>query len=601
MRPYRRVTSTPSRHQKPPSTRFRQQSSTMLYSLLENRQLLAADAVLQWNEVLLNAIRTDRTAPPVAARAMAIVHTAIHDAINSIENRYHTYGPSFVTHPQASIDAAVAAAGERALTAIFPAQHATFSAKLQSSLAAITDGIRENQGVAAGRFAADQILSLRASDGAFVVTPYEPGSAPGEWRPTPPGYLPSLLPQWPSVTPWSLSRGDQFRPSPPPSLESTEYAVAVNQVKSFGVLSSTVRTPEQGDIARVWAAGPGTATPPGQWNQIASDIASSRNLPTIENARLFALLNLALADSGIAAWDAKYAYDFWRPVTAIREALLDNNPATEQDAGWTPYITTPPFSAYVSGHSTFSGAGSAIISSFFGTDQVNFTLRSEVSGVPDRTFTSLLAAGEEAGMSRIYGGIHYIFDHTAGAETGKKVAAEVWRNELASQTSISSWQNGNRLFVNGTTGADEITLARIGRNLVVYHAGTEVARYNRQGIVHVVINGSDGNDRIDVKHSLDVTAEIFGGHGNDKVFGARLNNWVYGQAGDDLLCGGREGDVLRGGDGDDHLMGLAGLDQIFGDEGWNKLCGGLGDDELHCHRNRDKIIGKAGFDSIFWL
>ena len=576
-------------------------ASALDYSQLENRQLLAADAVLQWNDVLLDAIRTDKTAPPMAARAMAMVHTAIHDAVNSIEHRYQSYGKSFVSHPQASLDAAIAAASERTLSAIFPAQHATFTAKLDDSLAAIADGIRETQGVAAGRFAADQILALRASDGAFAVTPYQPGTNPGEWRPTPPAYLSSLLPQWPNVTPWSLTRGDQFRPENPPALNSSEYAAAVNQVKSLGSLTSTTRTAEQANIAKVWAAGPGTATPPGQWNQIAADIARSKNLSTIDNARLFALLNVSLADAGIAAWDAKYATNLWRPISAIREADTDNNPATEKDAAWTPLITTPPFSAYVSGHSTFSGAGAAILSSFLGTDQVNFTLKSEVAGVPDRTFTSLAAAGDEAGMSRIYGGIHYIFDHTAGSATGKKIAAEALQSEFLPETKVTTWQDGSRLFVSGTTNSDQITLTRIGRNLVVFQAGSEVARYNRTSISHVVINGSDGNDRIDVKHSLDVTAEIFGGRGNDKVFGARMSNWIYGQAGDDMLCGGSELDLLRGGDGDDSLMGLAGLDRLFGDDGWNKLCGGLGNDELNCHRGKDKIIGKAGFDSIIWL
>lgn len=603
MRAFPRLTSLSLRDSKPvaatPSFPTAK-PGTLEYSQLERRQLLAADAVLQWNEVLLNAIRTDKTAPPVAARAMAMVHTAIHDAVNSIEHRYQTYGQSFGSHPQASVDAAIAAASERTLSAIYPAQHATFTAKLNDSLASIADGIRESQGIAAGRFAADQILALRANDGAFTATPYQPGTSPGEWRPTPPAFAASLLPQWPKVTPWSLRRGDQFRPANPPAINSAEYATAVNQVKSLGSATSTTRTAEQTNIAKVWAAGPGTATPPGQWNQIASNIARSKNLSTIENARLFALLNISLADSGIAAWDAKYATNLWRPISAIREADTDNNPATEKDAAWTPLITTPPFSAYVSGHSTFSGAGAALLSAFLGTDQVNFTLKSEASGVPDRTFTSLTAAGNEAGMSRIYGGIHYIFDHNAGSATGRKIAAEVLKSELSPETKVTAWQDGSRLFVSGTTNSDQITLTRIGRNLVVFQSGTEIARYIRTSISHVVINGSSGDDRIDVKHSLDVTAEIFGGHGNDKVFGARLSNWIYGQDGDDMLCGGGELDLLRGGDGDDSLMGLAGLDKIFGDDGWNKLCGGLGDDELNCHRGKDKIIGKAGFDSIIW-
>lgn len=585
----------------PSCRQSRQVTIALQYGSLESRQLLAGDPVLQWNETLLGAIRTDQTAPPAASRAMAMVHTAIHDAVNSIEHRYQTYGKTFVAHPQASLTAAVAAAAERTLSAIFPAQHATFTAKLQESLALVPDGIRETQGLEAGRNAADQILALRAGDGSAKTAAHLAGNAPGQWRPTLPGYRPSLLPQWPKVATWSLSRGDQFRPTAPPALSSPAYATALNQVKSLGAADSLTRTADQTAIAKVWAAGPGTVTPPGQWNQITADISQAKSLSLTENARLFALLNISLADAGIAAWDAKYAYDFWRPVSAIHEANLDGNSGTAVDSNWTPLLGTPPFSAYVSGHSTFSGAASTLLKSYFGTDQVPFTLRSEAAGVADRTYTSLTAAGDEAGLSRIYGGIHYSFDHQAGSSTGRLVAEQVWNSQLPIETKVNASQVGNRLLVSGTSADDKISLSRLGRSLVVYQEGREVARFQRDSVAHVIVGGFDGDDRIDVQPNLDVSAEIFGGNGNDKIHGARLRNWVYGQAGDDMLCGGAESDVLRGGSGNDHLLGLAGLDEIFGDEGWNKLCGGLGDDELNCFPGQDRIIGHAGRDRINWL
>jgi len=572
------------------------------YGLLETRQVMAGDVVIEWNAVLLDAIRADRTAPPMAARAMAIVHTAIHDAVNSIEHCYQLYGESFVAHPQASVPAAVAAAAERTLTALFPNQHAKFGLHLQAALNSVPDGIRETQGVAAGRNAADQILSMRAGDGAFAVVDYQPGLEPGMWRPTPPGFFSAALPQWPEVTPFSLQAGDQFRPVAPPALNSAEYASALNQVRLWGAQNSSVRTAEQDNIARIWMGGPGTATPPGQWNQIASEIANSKSLPLVESARLLALLNISLADAGIASWDCKYTYNLWRPITAIREAANDGNPETTADAGWNPYITTPPFSAYTSGHSTFSGAAAGLLQHFLGSDQVTFKLRSEFPGVPDRTFTSLGAAAEEAGMSRIYGGIHFLFDHSAGNQTGKRVADWVWNSSrLSPETSISAYQDGQKLLVCGTLGDDHITLRAIGSDLAVFQNGRVVSRFDRNGIGHVVLSGSAGNDRLEVRHSLDVTAEIFGGDGDDRIFGAKRSNWIYGQAGNDFLCGGGADDVLRGGAGDDSLMGLAGRDQLFGDSGWDTLCGGLGDDELTANRLEDRILGKAGRDQILWI
>ncbi len=390
---------------------------------LESRELLTANPVLNWNEVLLDAIRIDRTAPPNAARAMALVQTAIYDAVNSIDQGHEAYLVQVAASADASKEAAVAAAGQRTLTSLFPAQQATFDAAFAATLAAIPDGLSESRGVAVGQSVADQILTRRGTDYSTATVTYTPGTVPGDWRPTPEPLAPALLPQWPNVDCWGIESGSQFRPGAPPALTSETYAFDLNEVQDLGSATSTSRTADQTNIARFWAGGPGTATPPGQWNMIAQTVARSEGITLEENARLFALLNIALADAAITSWDAKYEYNLWRPITAIREADTDGNAATVADAAWTPLLNTPAFPSYTSGHSTFSGAASTILADFFGNDDVAFTLPSEVTGVPERSYTTFSLAAEEAGASRIFGGIHYRFDNTVALATGRSVGA----------------------------------------------------------------------------------------------------------------------------------------------------------------------------------
>ena len=230
----------------------------------------------------------------------------------------------------------------------------------------------------------------------------------------------ALLPQWATLDPFTLNSASQFRPNGPPSLTSQAYADAFNEVKELGSATGSTRTPEQTAIARFWADGAGSYTPPGHWNQIAEQIADQRGLSLLENARLFAELNLALADAAIAAWDAKYTYGSWRPITAIPEADLDGNPATEAQSDWQPFLITPNFPEYISGHSTFSAAAATILAATFG-DATTFTTQSLTLPGVKRTFASFSAAADEAGRSRIYGGIHYEFSNQDGQATGRKV------------------------------------------------------------------------------------------------------------------------------------------------------------------------------------
>lgn len=366
------------------------------------------DVVVDWNATLLNAIVATKSSPPVASRSMAILHTAIYDAVNT-----NTAQP-------VSREAAVAAAAHRILLNLYPTESAVLKEQLDMSLAEIANGQAKNKGIALGRSIADKALTSRSNDGSNAQPAYTTSALAGRWQPTPPANAPALLPQWGSVTPFAIQSGAQFRLSGPPKLNSAEYAADVNQVQAVGGTTSAVRTPDQTETALFWADGAGTFTPPGHWNLVAEQLAVIKKNTLAENARLFALLGCAEADAGIAAWDAKYVYDLWRPVTAIWQAGNDGNDATIADPTWTSLITTPPFPEYVSGHSTFSGAGSTILASIFG-DNTSFDTTS--IGLPGvvRSFTSFTQAADEAGMSRIYGGIHFGSANKDGLVMGRSL------------------------------------------------------------------------------------------------------------------------------------------------------------------------------------
>jgi membrane-associated phospholipid phosphatase len=271
---------------------------------------------------------------------------------------------------------------------------------------------------------------------------FTPGSEPGDWNRTQPDLLPPLLPQWPLVKPFALPSGDAFRPGEPPDLGSEDYAQAVDEVYRLGRLDSLERTADQTEIAVFWSDGGGTATPPGHWNRIAMDVIMREQLSLLENSRVMALLNIALADAGIACWDAKYTYELWRPLDAIHEADLDGNRQTESDETWLPLLKTPPFPTYTSGHSTFSAAAAAVLTELFG-ENYSFESTSDAhSGlsqrplnkelVTTRQFTSFSDAAQEAGLSRIYGGIHFSFDDTAGQAAGTQIGEFVARSMIQS-------------------------------------------------------------------------------------------------------------------------------------------------------------------------
>jgi len=431
------------------------------------------DVVLRWNQIAIDTSGLDHTpvtsgesrafghqlGPCKSARAMAIVHIAMFDAINAVMgNYYEGYATAKVAAPLTSVRIAAARAAHDALVALFPSHADRLAALLQEDLIAVADGPWKDAGNAHGAEAAAAILAQRDADGSDINDPYTTSDAPGRWRVDPINPLQQALgAHWYQVKPFALNSASQFRCPAPPAMDSNEYTEAYNEVKDRGgdgLITPTIRTEEQTQIGIYWAydGTPSLCAPPRLYNQIARQIASDRGLRGIELARLLALVNVAMADAGIAAWDSKYYYDFWRPVTGIREAdpgmgpsgLGDGNALTFADPTFVPLCApatnltapnfTPPFPAYPSGHATFGGALFQTLRRYFGTDDIAFTFVSdELNGVTKdnqgnvrplvpRTFTNLSQAEEENGQSRIYLGIHWRFDKTAGIAQGRKVA-----------------------------------------------------------------------------------------------------------------------------------------------------------------------------------
>ncbi len=390
----------------------------------------AADVVTDWNAILIDAVRTDRTNPPVATRRAAMVHTAVYDAVVGIAGGFEPYHVADAAPPGASPEAAAAAAAHRVLVAVFPAQAATFDAELAASLAAIPDGQAKDDGVAWGEQVGDAIIALRTGDGSDAPAPFESPLGAGWWAPTPPAFAPALLPNWPYVTPWTMTRGSQFRQPAPPPPTSDEYTANYQEVLFLGDVDSAFRTADQSEIALFWNDGPGTNTPPGHWQDIARALGLAQGNSLVENARMLALVTLAQADAAIVSWDNKYFWDNWRPYTGIHEADTDGNPNTHPDTTWASFITTPPFPTYTSGHSTFSGSSSRALAHFFGTDDIAFSAGSD--GLPGvtRSFASISQAAEEAGQSRVYGGIHWQYDNEGGLQSGRALADHLFFNFL---------------------------------------------------------------------------------------------------------------------------------------------------------------------------
>jgi hypothetical protein len=384
-----------------------------------------ADAVTHWNEIAMRVTTPPVTtlASPYQSRVYAMTQLAIHDALNAIDRRYRPYALSIRPDLGASPEAAVATAAYRVLVHEIPAQQATLDAEYQAALASIPDGEAKSRGVVIGAAAAAAIIALRSDDGSTDQVPYTPGTEPGDWRPTPPGFLPALAPGWGYVMPFALRTGSQFRPARSAyfNLTSRAYTREYDEVKSIGKAGSTTRSAEQSEIAKFWYE----SSPPG-WNRIARNLAAQQGLDLWSNARLFGLVNLALADGYISSFEAKYTYNFWRPVTAIRAGDTDGNPRTIADPEWTSFLVTPPIPDNSSGHAVAGAAVAEVLARFFDNDNIPFFT---TSGAPfpgiTRSFSSFSQAAQENADSRVYAGIHFRSATRDGLKQGAKVGRYV--------------------------------------------------------------------------------------------------------------------------------------------------------------------------------
>jgi hypothetical protein len=379
------------------------------------------DTVTQWNLTMIAGLEGAASPPPIAARIGAIVQASVFDAVNGIARRYTPYHVAFGAPKGASRDAAAAEAAYTALVNLLPTQKSIFDTQLSSTLAQISDdpsrpGPAVERGLRWGQTVAQVILSWRADDGInAVLPPYVPGASLGDWQPTPPLMLPPAFRQFAQMTPFGLRSPSQFLPPGPPALTSGEYAADLAEVQTVGSATSSVRTPEQTDIANFWQ----DDTPAAMWNRVADQLATTTSdLPLVENARRLALINIALADATIAVWNAKNTYNFWRPVTAIRAT---------SDPTWTPLLTTPPFQEYPSAHSGVSSAAATVLAAFYG-DNTHFTVTSAGFANATRTYPSFSAAIQELQDARIYAGFHFRFSTQDGATLGTQVGNYITAN-----------------------------------------------------------------------------------------------------------------------------------------------------------------------------
>ncbi len=421
-----------------------------------------ADVVLEWNALMLQTFAAEGSTatPPCNSRTMGMLGGAVFDAVNSI-TRSHTAYLGYFDPVTAGVgidmSAAAAAAAHMVMQSVYSdlygptnAFAANFTALFDTQMNAIPEGEAKTRGIEVGMAAAQAMINARTGDGWDAVSTYQPQAlgTPGRWQPGDSsgawgaGVGSFLKPQWSEMTPFGMTSSSQFRPNGPNGFNTSNYGAWVQsaaytadfqQVKELGSINSLSRSADQTNIAYFWVDGPGTASPPGHWSRIAATVSAQQGLSLEENARLFGLMGLAQADTGIASWEAKVYYDSWRPMYAIQTANLDGNPLTIQDASWTPLIPTPSFGAYTSGHSAFSMVGATILANYFGTDDIAFITDTESPFLPPgytRSFSSFSEAALEAGMSRIYGGIHWMSDNTDGAILGESVGNYTYNNFL---------------------------------------------------------------------------------------------------------------------------------------------------------------------------
>lgn len=394
--------------------------------LLHSPAFAGDDAVLRWNAIMVSTVSAQN--PFAQARFAAITQLAVFEAVNAIEGDYKPYLGTVHALPGASAEAAAVAAAHTVLKTYFPGAASALDAARAETLAAIPDGEGKRNGIAAGEAAAAAIIAARANDGAAPPLFHVPTSSdPGEWQLT--AGCPAaggILAHWSTVTPFGLKSAAQFRSQPPPVLQSRVYARDFDEVREVGDASSTARSQTKADLARFYNAVLAVAT----WNPVVAQVAIQRGTTLSQNARLLALLNMAISDGLVAVMDTKYHYRFWRPETAIRSGDIDGNPKTQADPGFVPFIPAPCFPGYGSAHAAASNAARQIAELFFGDDCIDVTLSHPAMPGIVLQYQSFDEITEDIDDARVYGGIHFRFDQRAGARQGRRIGTWIYRHHL---------------------------------------------------------------------------------------------------------------------------------------------------------------------------
>ncbi len=387
-------------------------AALVLAALCVASPLANADAVSDWNQLACTWVADAKLGTPPAVRVLAIAHTAVYVAVNGITRKYPVL-PNIQAAADASVDAAVAAANHATLTSLLPTQSAAIESAYTSALAAIADGPAKASGIDAGKAAAAAVLAERATDGATAQESYRPATAAGVYVPT---TVPAV-PQWPARKPWLMTSGSEFRPGPPPAFTSETWTRDFAEVKAIGAKTGSTRTQEQTDMALFWEA-----TLPSIYHGLLRSVADQPGRNITRNARLFAAATQAMDDAIIAVFDAKYHYNFWRPITAIRNADIDGNDATERAPSWTPLIDTPMHPEYPCAHCIISGTLGTVIVAETGKEKLpKLVTSSYMIKDSERTWVTTDEFIQEVSNARIYDGVHYRNSTEVGTAMGRKV------------------------------------------------------------------------------------------------------------------------------------------------------------------------------------
>ena len=404
----------------------------MLIATLFGSAVAKADAVLDWNVIAVNTAVTNGQNPFAQARYATIVQLAVFESVNAITGEYHPYLGTIVAPRDASPEAAAIQAAYRVLRTYFTASASTLDADRASSLAAIPDGQAKTDGIATGEAAALAMIALRENDGSSPPQFKIPGPpVPGEWQATPScpivnGVAVGIAYQWQNITPFGIPSVSEYLLDPPPVLTSREYAKTYNEVMTVGSIDSTERPQDRANVALFYAA----ASPTQVFNQAIQQVAQERWHSLTENARALAVMNMAMNDSLVAAFFNKYHYNFWRPETAIHAGDTDDNPKTDPDPNWAPFVTTPCFPSYPSNHGSAANSAAEILRRIYGEGGHFMTLSNPT--VPDIVlqYTTFKQITDDISDARVYGGIHFRTDQVAGARLGNAIGRAVYRNNL---------------------------------------------------------------------------------------------------------------------------------------------------------------------------